>query len=422
MLATWQGSGPRRALNDVNGAPERERRLALHPGLGCRHARSARRRSRSRSRRSRPRPRTVELAAPVSGLRTTAARADSGRRRGARRPRHRAAASSRRRRRPGQHREDPPDPQARPGARRQGDRRRPRARAEPASRSSARTRSSRPTSCSPRTARTAVGQLADGRFLLVTVDGAPARLQRRASRTSSSRWRWSSSARSRRPALDGGGSSDDGVRRAAAEPAAPAPSGRSPTRCSSSTRGVYAPPPLEPVLSPNGDGVAEKQRLAYKVVRPSTVTASLLGPDGVAALQRSPAAAAPGTYPLDWPGARPDGTPEAEGRWRWVVTRDRRRGPGGLDGRALLPAQPHARLRERRSRPRSRSPRRSSRAVATFKLARAATVTARIETDLGRPAPDAPRQRAAAGDLEVAWDGRRPTAAPWSTPAATSPR
>ncbi len=35
--------------------------------------------------------------------------------------------------------------------------------------------------------------------------------------------------------------------------------------------GVYVPPPLEPVLSPNGDGVAERQRLAYKVVRPSNV-------------------------------------------------------------------------------------------------------------------------------------------------------
>ena len=37
--------------------------------------------------------------------------------------------------------------------------------------------------------------------------------------------------------------------------------------------GVYAPPPLEPVVSPNGDGVAEtQQKLSYKVVRPSTVT------------------------------------------------------------------------------------------------------------------------------------------------------
>src|SRR5205814_7049454 len=31
--------------------------------------------------------------------------------------------------------------------------------------------------------------------------------------------------------------------------------------------GVYAPQPLEPVLSPNNDGVAEKQELSYTIVR-----------------------------------------------------------------------------------------------------------------------------------------------------------
>ena len=44
--------------------------------------------------------------------------------------------------------------------------------------------------------------------------------------------------------------------------------------------GVYVPPPLETVVSPNGDGVAETQKLSYKVVRPSTVTATLTAPDG----------------------------------------------------------------------------------------------------------------------------------------------
>ena len=45
--------------------------------------------------------------------------------------------------------------------------------------------------------------------------------------------------------------------------------------------GVHAPPPTQAVLSPNGDGVAESQSLSYKIVRPSTVTASLVGPDRV---------------------------------------------------------------------------------------------------------------------------------------------
>src|SRR4029453_14766963 len=39
--------------------------------------------------------------------------------------------------------------------------------------------------------------------------------------------------------------------------------------------GVQAPAPATDVLSPNGDGVDESQELSYKVVRPSTVTASL---------------------------------------------------------------------------------------------------------------------------------------------------
>ena len=45
--------------------------------------------------------------------------------------------------------------------------------------------------------------------------------------------------------------------------------------------GVQAPR-RRPTSSPNGDGIDEAQQLSYKVVRPSTVSASLIGPDGVA--------------------------------------------------------------------------------------------------------------------------------------------
>src|SRR5262245_34784029 len=83
--------------------------------------------------------------------------------------------------------------------------------------------------------------------------------------------------------------------------------------------GVYLPLPLEAVLTPNGDGVSDRQRLVYRVVRQSTVNVNLLGPDGVPRYTFS-GAAAPGTYALDWPGTTPDGSPELEGRWRWVVS------------------------------------------------------------------------------------------------------
>ena len=38
--------------------------------------------------------------------------------------------------------------------------------------------------------------------------------------------------------------------------------------------GVQTPVPAEGTVSPNGDGVAESQQLAFKVVRPSSVTGS----------------------------------------------------------------------------------------------------------------------------------------------------
>jgi len=77
--------------------------------------------------------------------------------------------------------------------------------------------------------------------------------------------------------------------------------------------GVYVPPASAPVFSPNRDGVSDVETLSYKVVRPSTVSASLVGPDDVTvpidAGQR-----APGTYKFNWPG-----TAAPEGSWRFVV-------------------------------------------------------------------------------------------------------
>ncbi len=156
------------------------------------------------------------------------------------------------------------------------------------------------------------------------------------------------------------------------------------------------------MLSPNGDGVAETQHLAYKVVRPSTVTANLLGPDGVPRFTFS-GPAAPGTYPLDWPGTKPDGTPEVEGRWRWVVTATDDAGQASsVERRFMLDrtlgfAAPVA--------PALAVPRAQVRGVATFKLTRTATVAARIETTSGVLLRSFPRQRVAAGDYEVTWDG-----------------
>jgi hypothetical protein len=175
----------------------------------------------------------------------------------------------------------------------------------------------------PRNPRTGVGQLSDGRVLMVVTDGRRpgysvgmtnfelAQTMVRLGAVTGS-------------AFDGGGSSSlafDGqlLNR---------PSDRGGERPVSNALqlmyyGVYAPAP-DPVISPNGDGFAETQReLSYKVVRPSNVTATLFAPDGVPAYTET-GERQPGTYPIAFPPAPVDITaepaPPAEGRWRLEVS------------------------------------------------------------------------------------------------------
>ena len=135
----------------------------------------------------------------------------------------------------------------------------------------------------PRHPRTAVGQLADGRIVIVVADGRrpgysvgmtnfelAQTLVRLGAVTAS--------------AFDGGGSSTlafDGT--LLNRPSDPAASAR-PRRRSSSCTTAPTSPAVLPVISPNGDGVDETQRpLSYKLVRPSTVTATLTAPGGAVA-------------------------------------------------------------------------------------------------------------------------------------------
>ena len=119
--------------------------------------------------------------------------------------------------------------------------------------------------------------------------------------------------------------------------------------------GVYAPPPLEAVVSPNGDGVAETQQLSYKIVRPSTVSVTLTAPDGAVAFQES-GAREPGTYDVAFPPLPPPppsaraGTDRAAAAGRGALDahglRDRRSGPA-LDDDPALRRQLDARLAAR---------------------------------------------------------------------------
>jgi hypothetical protein len=179
----------------------------------------------------------------------------------------------------------------------------------------------------PRQPRTAIGQTADGRLLMVVVDGRQPGYS-----TGMTSFELALTllrlGAVRAMQLDGGGSSTvafDGT-------VLNSPSDGNERPISTALMlqyyGVYASPPLEPIVSPNGDGVADAQRLRYKLVRPATATATLRAPDGVIAWEDSGLREA-GTYDVAFPPpARPVAEGEsamepaavAEGRWTLTVT------------------------------------------------------------------------------------------------------
>jgi Phosphodiester glycosidase/FlgD Ig-like domain len=257
-----------------------------------------------------------------------------------------------------------------------------------------------------RSARTAVGQLLDRRIVLVTVDGGQPGYSVGVTNFELALELVKLGAVTA-VALDSAGSAEMAFEgRPLSRPVGPEkPIGDA---LIASYTGVYVPPPLEAVLSPNGDGIAETQHLAYKIVRPSTVTAALVGPDGIPRWRFS-GPAQPGTYPLDWNGLTAEGTPDEEGRWRWEVTATDAAGDTSSAKRTfelnptLASPRPVA--------PPLAVPRRQARSVAVFTLTRAATLVPRIETTSGVVLRSLPPRRAAPGRLEIAWDGRTNTGA-----------
>jgi hypothetical protein len=239
--------------------------------------------------------------------------------------------------------------------------------------------------------RTGVGQMADGRILLVAVDGRQPgystgltnfelalTMMRLGCVTAS--------------ALDAGGSttmafdgkllnrpSDPGGERAVAE------------ALTVFYYGVYAPALPARVLSPNADGVDDAQTFAYKVVRPSTVTATLTGPGGVVVPLDS-GARAPGSYKFSWTG---EGQPEGAWTFRTVADDDlgrhsvaeRQFGLNNTLGFVTSSAS-HRRV------------------TATFKLARPARVALRIETPGGGIVKTLATRSFPAGDGTISWRGR----------------
>ena len=166
--------------------------------------------------------------------------------------------------------------------------------------------------------------------------------------------------------------------------------------------GVHAAAPSQQVVSPNGDGVAEAQALGFKIVRPSTVTASLIGPDRVPR-QIETGAKGPGTYRLTWSGRTPGGAPEPEGRWRWAINAVDDLGRESKVERVFYLNNTLGYLRVNPSRVVLR--RRGGSLRVGFRLAHPARVTLSIETASGANVRTI-RQRLRAGKASIRWNGR----------------
>lgn len=255
-----------------------------------------------------------------------------------------------------------------------------------------------------RSPRTAVGQLADGRIILVVVDG-----RRRGYSVGMTNFELAQTmvrlGAVTASGLDAGGSStlafDGELLNRPSDPGGERPVAQCLCLLYS---GIYAPPPGEDVLSPNGDGVAETQTFSYKVTRPSTVTVSLVGPDGAARkLESGPKA--PGTYRLTWNATSAGGQAEPEGRWRLNVTGVDEGGGTTTADRVFAVNRTLAGLTVRPVLVRVR-PKRGGILSATFRLGRPATVTALVETPTGAVIAVAARKRLGAGTQTLTWDGK----------------
>jgi hypothetical protein len=246
-----------------------------------------------------------------------------------------------------------------------------------------------------RGARSAVGQLADGRILLVTVEGG-------GSAYSAGMTNYElANAMVKLGAVTAMGLGSG-------TPANMAFDGTLLTRPSSkaelpigdalllSYTGVYASPPSSDVISPNGDGVDDTETFSYKLVAPAQVTATLTGPGGALTLAQD--AEQPGVHTVVW-----NGQPNIEGQWKFVVTavetgrtttaeRDVLL-DNTLSGLQVSPPSGHLAVG-------------STAVTAAFQLAHPATVTATVETRTGIVLATLVNKRLQPGAQSLPWNGR----------------
>jgi flagellar hook assembly protein FlgD len=254
----------------------------------------------------------------------------------------------------------------------------------------------------PRASRSAVGQLADGRILLVTTDGA-------------------------QPGYSVGMTNFElalalvrlgAVQAMALGSGAPAsmsfdgsllsrPSGKAESEVADALvvlyTGVYVPAPSDSVISPNGDGVADTLTLAYRLVRPSTVTATVAGPRSRRVLDSG--LQQPGLHTFTFDGKAADGSSLPEGGYTFTVNATDDQGRGSTAERAFALNNTLASLAVSPSAARIRRSSRTALSV-SFTLSRPATVTATIETKTGIVIRALDAGKLQAGEQRLVWDGR----------------
>ena len=248
----------------------------------------------------------------------------------------------------------------------------------------------------PRNPRTAVGQLANGRVVLVAVDG---RTSWSAGVSNSQLARLMADLGSQTAmALDAGGSTtlafdgqvlnhpSDGSERAVAD------------AIMVFYYGIYARRPRLQLYSPNGDGVADLQRLYAKVVRRSQVRLELVrASDGHVAWSST--------------ATRPAGTVVksltrklADGRWRWVVSAIDTKGRTSEMTRAFVANSTLGWLTL--SREVLRPTRRGGHLGISFRQAREADVSVTIRTPEGRVVRYLLRKHLGTGRHRLVWNAK----------------
>ena len=253
-----------------------------------------------------------------------------------------------------------------------------------------------------RGARSAVGQLSDGRILLVTVEGGGSaysvgmtnyELADALARLGAVTAMGLGSGTPAAMAFDGSLLTE--------------PTGGAEQPISDalflSYNGVYAAPPSSAVVSPNGDSVDDTETFTYKLLAASTVTATLTAPNGTSRTLAQDGEQ-PGVHTIVWSGLTSAGVPEVEGTWKFTVTATDGSGRTTSADRQFALDDTLGSLQATPATAQLR-PMTPNVVTATFQLVHPALVTATVETRAGIVIATLLDEKLQPGAQQVLWNG-----------------